>query len=857
MISQRFRTTSIVVAAAVVWSTCVGISTATAATRSGALPSGDLRLANHSFESGLDGWTVSCPDGAQATTERHVSGGSALALTSAGCGSAVVSSELLAAVAGERYTAFVRASAGVGDSGTVAFAFYDASRQKITVTKSAHSAVAAADGWVTVKAQAIAPKGTKFLSVQLGADAPSGRPVYLDDVLVSRQFTTLGAQLSDVFVRTATFTNDKAGRALAYVVTDGAKNAPAQLVEIDVDSGTLTRSVNLNAGSPAGSWASTTAADGTIYVASFQPGMLWSYKPGAAKATRLAVIPSAQVPFALAAGPGGVVYIGGYPDGIVYRYVPGRSGVIPYINAKKLTGQQYVRSLAVDGTTRTLYVGVGTRAGVLACGERTRICSNVLPKALRGQQFAYQLAAAPGKVFVYLSPSNDLAVLNVTAMPDGTYRGALAARISGVSYPGASAPVEGSVYYRGAAGKLFSYDLASGATSVAAASFPGTRGWGAVRLQDQTRYPGMTLLAATGSPGGVDITRYNLATGKVSRTRIADLAGAPIVIQSIARGPDGHVYSGGYLAGGLASYAPMRGPGLTSLPGVGQPESMTAVGDTLYLGTYPNAVIKTYQPQPAGPAGDGDGDDDGTAEEPVAPPAPSAAAVCTLRAQGQDRPYAMTEGGGKVYIGTAAGYGQRKGSLAIYDPATGTCTVKRDIVKDQSIVSLLYANGIVYGGSLVWGGLGVAPSQRQAKLLVYNAKTGASKAVPLPVQSASVEGLVVGPGGNIWMMAQNWLIIYSPKAGKFVSWQRLFPELNYPGPPLGATSRVSAYDAFLTVGGDGQIYGTIHNRYLFRIDTRTRKPTVLYAGAVGGLTTDTFGNIYFIRGGNELARYVP
>lgn len=846
---QRFRTTSIVVAAAVVWSTCVGVSTASAATRSGALPAGDLIVANAGFESGLDGWDVTCPDGAVVTTEQHASGGSALALTASpgGCEAPKVTSALLAAVAGERYTAWVQIRAAQGDSGAVALSFYDASRQKIT---TAAAAVSRSADWTTVKTQFTAPKGTRFLSVDLTAATPSGTPAYFDDVLVSRQFTGLGAQLADVFVRTATFANDKAGRALAYVVTDGGKNTPAHLVEIDVDSGTLVRSVNLNAGSPAGSWASTTAADGTIYVASFQPGMLWSYKPGAAKATRLAVIPGAQVPFGLAAGPGGVVYIGGYPDGIVYRYVPGKKGVIPYINAKKITGQHYVRSLAVDATTRTLYIGTGTRAGVLACGERTRICSNILPTALRTQQFAYQLAAAPGKVFVYLDPSNDLAVLDVTAMPDGTYRGTLAATVKGVSYPGASSPVEGKVYYRTAKGTLNAYALDNGATPVAAASFPATRGWGAVQLQDQARYPGATLLAATGSPGGVDITRYNLATGKVSRTRIADLPGAPIVIQSIGRGPDGNIFSGGYLAGGLASYAPMRGPALAAVPGVGQPESMTAVGDTLYLGTYPNAIIKTYRPVTSSAAGDGD--------VPVdPPPAPTALPICNLKAQGQDRPYALAEGGGKVYIGTAAGYGQRKGSLTIYDPASGKCTVKRDIVKDQSIVSLLYSDGIVYGGSLVWGGLGIKPSQSQARLLTYNATTGAAKAIPLPVAAASVEGLVAGPGGNIWMMAQNWLLIYSPRAGRFVSWQRLFPELSYPKPPLNATWRVSAYDAFLAVGGDGQIYGTIHGRYFFRIDTKTRKPTVLYAGAVGGLTTDALGSLYFIRGGNELARYVP
>src|SRR5690606_747656 len=106
---------------------------------------------------------------------------------------------------------------------------------------------------------------------------------------------------------------------------------------------------------------------------------------------------------------------------IVYHYQSGK-GVRPFVSAKKLTGQNYVRSLAVDPSTRTVYVGVRARAAVLACDEATAACTNILPKDLRGQQFAYQLAAAPGKVFSYLSPSNELVVLDVTKRADRSYR---------------------------------------------------------------------------------------------------------------------------------------------------------------------------------------------------------------------------------------------------------------------------------------------------------------------------------------------------------------------------------------------------------------------------------------------------
>jgi hypothetical protein len=125
------------------------------------------------------------------------------------------------------------------------------------------------------------------------------------------------------------------------------------------------------------------------------------------------------------------------------------------------------------------------------------------------------------------------------------------------------------------------------------------------------------------------------------------------------------------------------------------------------------------------------------------------------------------------------------------------------------------------------------------------------------VRAASLEGLVVGPGGNIWMMAQTWLLVYSPKSGKFVYQRQLFPELRYPSLPLSSTSRITAYDAFLEVGADGKVYGTLRGRYFFRLDSHKATPALLYHGNVTGLTKDRYGNLYFVRGDEDLVRYVP
>jgi hypothetical protein len=266
---------------------------------------------------------------------------------------------------------------------------------------------------------------------------------------------------------------------------------------------------------------------------------------------------------------------------------------------------------------------------------------------------------------------------------------------------------------------------------------------------------------------------------------------------------------------------------------------MATLGDALYLGIYPGAALQSYRPDAPAKAG-------------VNP-----ATVCSLAAQGQDRPYAMAAAGDKLVIGTMAGYGGLQGALTLYDPATGTCTVRTNLARDQSVVSVLYSNGVVYAGTLAWGGLGAKPTQPRARLITWDTRTGRTTATPVPVHAASLQGLIVGPGGNIWMMAQNWLLIYSPKSRTFVYQRQLFKDLAYPRLPLTATNRVTAYDAALAVGADGKVYGTLHGRYFFRLDSHKSGPKVLYRGSVSGLTKDAYGNLYFARGDEQLVRYVP
>ena len=72
----------------------------------------------------------------------------------------------------------------------------------------------------------------------------------------------------------------------------------------------------------------------------------------------------------------------------------------------------------------------------------------------------------------------------------------------------------------------------------------------------------------------------------------------------------------------------------------------------------------------------------------------------------QDRPFALEAADGKIFIGTIPYYGLHNGCLCIYDVESGQKKSFPGLIKNQSIISLAYHNGRLYGSTSVHGGLG-------------------------------------------------------------------------------------------------------------------------------------------------------
>ncbi|MES9143964.1 hypothetical protein ABEP44_12605, partial [Cutibacterium acnes] len=138
----------------------------------------------------------------------------------------------------------------------------------------------------------------------------------------------------------------------------------------------------------------------------------------------------------------------------------------------------------------------------------------------------------------------------------------------------------------------------------------------------------------------------------------------------------------------------------------------------------------------------------------------------------QDRPFASASGDGLLFVGTTPQYGKIGGALSIYDPklgvgAAGNPYVVRNLIQDQSITALAYHDGILYGGTSVWGGIGGKPTQPSAKFFGFDVKTKTKLFETVIAENRrTITTVEVGPDGKIWGMCEGYLFKYNPKTGQ-------------------------------------------------------------------------------------------
>ncbi|WP_127587291.1 hypothetical protein [Paenibacillus koleovorans] len=792
----------------------------------GTASAADMLISNYSFESGTTGWTQSWGSGGiTVSTEQAYSGTHSVKVVDSSATAPLgLESNYMSATAGSTYIAYARHYIASGEA-SIYLRFWTSTKTLISGSYYYSTATAPVNDWGTLKVKATAPANTAYVTVLIFSHTPNVGTAYYDDILITKDWTNIGVQMTIENVRGATFGKDVHGSDVIYAVIDGAVGTDAKLVALSINPMTAGSVFNLPGAE--GAWNATTATDGKIYVGSYTNGRLYQYTPGQGSVVDLGQGISGQVfIWDVAPGAGGSIY-GATGNGGVkfFKYTP---GVGKQQIGTTFTGESIMKSIRHDPTNNVSYLGVGAHANLIRYNHSTGTSSNILPAAYSGEQYVYYLDFTGGKLFPLMYPSYEMPVLNVT--PAGVTT--VDYTISGVNSLGVSPERAGDVYYT-KAGVLHKYNIAAKSETNLGLTTPFTpREFGWVQLNDQTTYPGYTLVMIGNTAGKVAMFQYNLQSGL---TRFAEITvpSAPTTIESIARGADNKIYSSGYLNGGTGVYTTMRSDLNTpTLRGVGQAEGITSLNGKLYYGVYPDAKIMEHDPlapwtMPSG-------------SNPVE--------LFRLSGHNQDRPFGMASGGGKLFIGTAPKNGYLNGSLTVYNPSTGTHTYYDNIASNRSVIALAYhsSTGILYGGTSVSGGNGAIPTQTEAKLLKFNPANGTSSLINLPTTNLkAITAVTVGPDNNIWMMAGGRLLIYNPTTSAFVHNSDLFSDVVYN--PTAAS--VVLRDASLVTHPDGNVYGVIQNARLFKINGSTKAMTLLSSTNGGvGITLDEFNNLMYFKG---------
>ena len=835
---QMFRKLTLSLLAIMI--SCVGIGYSAMAA--------DIQVSNFGFEQGLTGWTpFKDKDNGNDRDEK----GSVIEVSenkaSEGTHSVRIhdakksrafglESEKLDAEAGTPYVALADVLTESGEA-ELFFRFYGNNGQLLGESSTK---AGASETWKTIQVGMTAPAGSTHATVFLYSSKSNEGTSYWDHIRFTKDFTNLGVQVGSASPLGATFGIGANQNQIYSVITGNANDLPIMQV-IDADTEKVTTVATLPSASvnPTGAWAATTASDGTIYLGTYPNGRLYKYAAGDSAITDLGTpLPGESYVFDLSAGTDGKVYGGSFGKAGFFEYDPVKGatqiGSMPFYNP----AYKYLRALAHDNERNVSYLAMGNNASIIRYDHNTGKTDDILPAKYKSITLAGTVDYTGDRVFVAIG--GYMMALRIDVAPDGTVTSSEEMSTTSAA-PRVSPAHNGSVYMT-VSSKLSRYDIATKQLTDLDLAIPGRiQRYGWVTLKDQANYPGETLVGLSDGNYETNIIKYNPQNGMF---RVSRVEGSPRIagaINSIGTGPDGNIYTSAYLYGGLGKYRPFGGDADDSQPEsiyapISQVDKIESENGKLYLGAYPGGLLYEYDPTLPWSVG-------------VNPKL-----LISTSEFKQDRPKAIAYGDNRVFMGTAGTTGARPGALSVYDYTTGTSTVHKDIVTDQSIIALAYHNGLLYGGSTIRGGYSSTPSQTEAKLFVYDpVEQTKTNEYSLPditggrKLTAITELKIID--GKICGFAEGYLFMFNPDTRTFDYFEEKFPDVQLPGGNYRDADLV-------TVEKDpSSVYGTIGNKYLFKILKSNMSVQIIRSDGADMLATDDVDNLYFKHNDTQLWRY--
>ncbi len=622
----------------------------------------------------------------------------------------------------------------------------------------------------------------------------------------------IGPQIFSTVAQASTFSRDKDGQLYVFTVVRGT---PAYMLGFKVGEEIPTFTFPLfNTG---GSWDMTTAGDGSIYMTGDKS--IYRYVIGDTSVKDLGtVLPGEKSVWALASGKSNELFGGTFPSGNVFRYKVDE-GFTDFGKGSLMKDEQYVRSLAYQHKTGSIYAGIGSHAHLIEYDAVKGTKNNILPSSFSEYQFVYDLKIIENLnekdyLFAWLKGADkepitlvfDLSTKQLVRELRGDIK--IKSMIKGLR--------DELIYYT-ANKELYSLDInnKSGKSTLLSSQFGDS--YSMMWDKDST-----TLISFNDRR---NLVKFSLLTNSILETKLV-LPKQPISIHTLLAGPDGRIWSSGYLSGGNSAYDPATDSS-TEYRGLSQAEGMLTSKHNIIFGLYTGANFYKYDVNKPWSLTDKNPKFIGKAE-------------------GQDRPFGVAEAktSNKVFFGTVPTYGKLGGDLVELSAGGDSIQTYKNIVPQQSIVSLMGYKGLLIGGTSTSGGLGIEPTQKEAKLFFWDIKKKLIVFDCIPVKGArSITGLTLDNDGNVWGMADGTIFLFDPVQKKVLKEKLIHT--------VAKTGQIWRNGSFV-FHPSGDVYGTAFNGF-FKVNPNTLQIELIAEGALG-LVKDKNNNLYFIKQG-ELWKY--
>lgn len=641
------------------------------------------------------------------------------------------------------------------------------------------------------------------------------------------------------------------GRHLTYFASSGGPGTAARFFAMDL-TGTTVAELPV----PAGTQVLTlvySPATRSVFLAANAASTAYLYEwTGGVSLVRRGVI-QGQEAMRLAPAPDGAVYVGTFApsNGRLHVY---RNGTVTDLG-QPLAGESYVRSLVAD-TTHVWVSNYREGAARLVKVDRASNTRTVVatPSGFSTQWSAMDMSRAGKYLFLRTVNQPRLFALNTVTGAFETFDDQVARVTGGVEQPnrvpyvdgispyGMSPLLEGRfVYFQRSGAGLMRVDVAGGLKTVRVDKYnaldnpkawPGASVAGPVSYAWLAGVPGRSThsLVTTTIDGKVVVN----GPGQTGPTTLAlRAADAPSTIISLGTDSSGAVYTGGF---DLPSGIGRRAAGATTtavLPGP-QVEGFGRFDDSVVMGGYTGSS---------------------TSSGPIYQQSGSTAPVLrTYLGNSQERPVAIQQVGRTVAVGSVPIKNTLGGALSLWDPATNALTVRRNLIRDHSIISLSSHGGFVVGGSSNVGGTGSVPTPTDGRLFTYHPGTGVLKTLTPPRAASAtyswVAAITPDPAapGRFWALSTGFLVQFEVAADGTLTLTKNLGAFPQTSSPTGKEVGIQFVDGtlFATVGQGLSAVNTTTGEH-----TQVAGPTA--TGPVVGLEKDG-ADLYYARG-PRLYRY--